>query len=113
MIFNNIQLDIALISHSQFTKISDRNHPRIRTFPIGLKGGVPGQCDLTNATIYDQITMKSFDNDNGGYNCLEYVDLSFNDNLNVSINFLYLDGQTYLYYLNFLQTDRYIEICRF
>ena len=57
--------------------------------------------DLTNGRIYGHITMKFFDNDDGGYKYLEQVDLSDNEYLNISINFVYLDGQTYLNYLNF------------
>ena len=63
--------------------------------------------DLTNARIYGHITMKFFDVDDGGYEHLEYVDFSSNDNLNVSVNFINLDAQTHLYYLNLYGTDAY------
>ena len=63
--------------------------------------------DLTNARIYGQITMNFFDNDDGGYKQLQYVDLSYNENLNITINFIHLDGQAYLYYLNLIKTDAY------
>ena len=52
-----------------------------------------------------QITMKFFEPDDGGYKYLEYVDLSNNYTLNISINFVYSDGQGYLYCLNILNTD--------
>ena len=63
--------------------------------------------DLSNSRIYGQITMKFFDNENGGYGELRKVDLGWNDNLNISIEFEYLDAQVNLFYLNFLGTKAY------
>ena len=68
------------------------------------------QCiDLSNARIYAQLSMQFFDNENGGYPYLEYVDLSFNPNCNISIDFEHLDGQANLLFLNFLYTKAYVN----
>ena len=57
--------------------------------------------------MYGKITMEFFDNDNGGYSQLKYVNLAWNENLNVSIDFINLDGQSNLYYLNLLGIDTF------
>ena len=61
--------------------------------------------ELTNTRIYGSISMQFFDHNNGGFSQLASVDLSNNDNLNISIDFEYLNAQLDLYYLNLLKCD--------
>ena len=62
---------------------------------------------LKGAGIYGIITMAFFDNEDGGYPEIQYLDLSNNEDLNISVDFQYLDGQTNINHINLLNTAAY------